>query len=189
MSSALALCAFMGYSAYCPTKYALRGLSDCLRTELKPYNVRVAIAYPPGMRTPGGMCTRLPICCPQVVVRQGSRLKTKRSRKKLKTLSGASQSMSQGTWLLQLVRLCSLSCTSHHAATAVDSYAKGEYHIASGDFGVNLLSRLSGGAYVSVTKRLDLASQTLTAGMQPRTNTVADFFLLPLLAIVGKVQG
>jgi 3-dehydrosphinganine reductase len=41
-----------GYSAYAPSKHALRGLCDVMRIELKPHNVRVSIVYPPDTDTP-----------------------------------------------------------------------------------------------------------------------------------------
>jgi 3-dehydrosphinganine reductase len=41
-----------GYSAYAPSKHALRGLCDVLRIELKQYNVRVSVVYPPDTDTP-----------------------------------------------------------------------------------------------------------------------------------------
>lgn len=37
VSSVLALMAFIGYSPYCPTKYAIRGFADTLRNELLRY--------------------------------------------------------------------------------------------------------------------------------------------------------
>ena len=42
-----------GYSAYGPSKYAVRGFSDVLRLELKPLGMRVSIVFPPDMDTPG----------------------------------------------------------------------------------------------------------------------------------------
>lgn len=42
-----------GYSAYCPSKYAVRGFSDALRLELKPLGIRVSIVFPPDTDTPG----------------------------------------------------------------------------------------------------------------------------------------
>jgi 3-dehydrosphinganine reductase len=42
-----------GYAAYAPAKFAVRGLSDVLRYELKPYNIRLSIVFPPDTRTPG----------------------------------------------------------------------------------------------------------------------------------------
>ncbi|CAH2284145.1 3-ketodihydrosphingosine reductase [Pelobates cultripes] len=42
-----------GYTAYSPTKFALRGLAESLQMEVKPYNVYVTVAYPPDTDTPG----------------------------------------------------------------------------------------------------------------------------------------
>lgn len=42
-----------GYAAYSPAKYAVRGFSDILRLELKPLGIRVSVAFPPDMDTPG----------------------------------------------------------------------------------------------------------------------------------------
>jgi 3-dehydrosphinganine reductase len=42
-----------GYSAYGAAKYAVRGLSDVLRLELKPLGVQVSLVFPPDMDTPG----------------------------------------------------------------------------------------------------------------------------------------
>ena len=42
-----------GYTAYSATKFALRGLVECLQMELKPYNIYVTLAYPPDTDTPG----------------------------------------------------------------------------------------------------------------------------------------
>lgn len=44
---------FAGYSSYAPTKWALRGLADCLHNELQGTGVRVSVAYPPDTDTPG----------------------------------------------------------------------------------------------------------------------------------------
>lgn len=41
--SVLSVMSFVGYSAYAASKYALKGLSDSLRSELLPYNVDVHI--------------------------------------------------------------------------------------------------------------------------------------------------
>jgi 3-dehydrosphinganine reductase len=41
-----------GYSAYGATKYAVVGLADVLRVELKQYNIQVSLAYPPDTNTP-----------------------------------------------------------------------------------------------------------------------------------------
>ncbi len=42
-----------GYTAYSPTKFALKGFCDCLQMELKPYNVRMTLVFPPDVDTPG----------------------------------------------------------------------------------------------------------------------------------------
>ena len=44
-----------GYSAYSPTKFALRGFVECLSMELaaKKCNVNISLAYPPDTKTPG----------------------------------------------------------------------------------------------------------------------------------------
>jgi len=52
VSSGAAFLALFGYSAYAPSKWAVRGLSDVLRYELKPLGIRVTIAMPPDTDTP-----------------------------------------------------------------------------------------------------------------------------------------
>ncbi len=52
VSSGAGLVGLYGYSAYCPSKFALRGLAEGLRAELKPMGIKVAIAYPPDTDTP-----------------------------------------------------------------------------------------------------------------------------------------
>ncbi|MEM6695361.1 MAG: SDR family oxidoreductase [Pseudomonadota bacterium] len=41
-----------GYSAYAPSKFALRGLAEVLRVELAPRGIAVTLAYPPDTDTP-----------------------------------------------------------------------------------------------------------------------------------------
>ncbi len=53
ISSAAGFLAPFGYSAYSPAKYAVRGFSDVLRLEVKPLGLRVSVAFPPDMDTPG----------------------------------------------------------------------------------------------------------------------------------------
>lgn len=53
VSSACGLVGFAGYSPYVPTKFAVRGLADCLRNELKAHEIGVSIYYPSSMDTPG----------------------------------------------------------------------------------------------------------------------------------------
>jgi len=52
ISSLAALIGIYGYTAYAPSKYAVRGFSHCLRAELKPYGIYVSVAYPPDTDTP-----------------------------------------------------------------------------------------------------------------------------------------
>jgi len=52
VSSAAGLIGIYGYSAYCPSKFAVRGLAETLRAELKPMGIGVAITYPPDTDTP-----------------------------------------------------------------------------------------------------------------------------------------
>ena len=52
-SSAAGQVGVYGYSAYSPTKYALRGLAEVLQMELLLENICVQIAYPPDTDTPG----------------------------------------------------------------------------------------------------------------------------------------
>ncbi|EYB96204.1 hypothetical protein Y032_0152g2863 [Ancylostoma ceylanicum] len=51
VSSAAGQCAIYGYTAYAPTKFALRGFADALQMELFPYNINVSILYPPNTDT------------------------------------------------------------------------------------------------------------------------------------------
>jgi short-subunit dehydrogenase len=41
-----------GYSLYSTTKYALVGFSECLRSELKRFNIKVTLVCPPEVKTP-----------------------------------------------------------------------------------------------------------------------------------------
>jgi 3-dehydrosphinganine reductase len=52
ISSMAGLLGIYGYSAYGASKYAIRGLSDVLRAELKPYKIRVSVLYPSDTDTP-----------------------------------------------------------------------------------------------------------------------------------------
>lgn len=52
LSSLAALVGIFGYTAYAPSKYAIRGFSRCLRSELKPYGINVHLVLPPDTDTP-----------------------------------------------------------------------------------------------------------------------------------------
>jgi 3-dehydrosphinganine reductase len=52
ISSGAGLIGVYGYTPYSPSKFALRGLAESLRGELKGAGIQVAIAYPPDTDTP-----------------------------------------------------------------------------------------------------------------------------------------
>ncbi|MEB3224711.1 MAG: SDR family oxidoreductase [Synechococcus sp.] len=52
ISSGAGLVGLFGYTPYSPSKFALRGLAESLRGELKQSGIQVAIAYPPDTDTP-----------------------------------------------------------------------------------------------------------------------------------------
>jgi 3-dehydrosphinganine reductase len=52
VSSGAGLMGIYGYAAYGASKFALRGLAEALRAELKPEGIRVSIIYPPDTDTP-----------------------------------------------------------------------------------------------------------------------------------------
>lgn len=52
ISSGAALLGLFGYGSYGPSKFAVRGLAETLRAELRHDNIGVSIAYPPDTATP-----------------------------------------------------------------------------------------------------------------------------------------
>ncbi len=52
ISSLAGMFGVYGYSAYGPTKFAIRGLSDTLRYELKEHGIGVSVVFPPDTQTP-----------------------------------------------------------------------------------------------------------------------------------------
>jgi 3-dehydrosphinganine reductase len=52
ISSGAALMGLFGYASYGPSKFAVRGLAETLRSELQADNVGVSIVYPPDTETP-----------------------------------------------------------------------------------------------------------------------------------------
>ncbi|MBD1912898.1 SDR family oxidoreductase [Leptolyngbya sp. FACHB-16] len=52
VSSGAGLVGLYGYTPYSPTKFALRGLAEALRGEVKPSGIGVSIVYPPDTDTP-----------------------------------------------------------------------------------------------------------------------------------------
>ena len=53
VSSTAGLIGVFGYSAYSPTKFAVHGLGEVLRAELKPAGIQVSVVFPPDTDTPG----------------------------------------------------------------------------------------------------------------------------------------
>ncbi len=52
VASMAAATAFIGYAAYAPSKFALVGFSEAIRSELGPDGVQVSLLLPPDTRTP-----------------------------------------------------------------------------------------------------------------------------------------
>ena len=52
ISSGAALMGVFGYASYGPSKFAVRGLAESLRAELRSDNIGVSVAYPPDTETP-----------------------------------------------------------------------------------------------------------------------------------------
>lgn len=52
ISSLAAVIGIYGYTAYAPSKYAIRGFSRCLRSELKSFGIEVSVVLPPDTDTP-----------------------------------------------------------------------------------------------------------------------------------------
>jgi 3-dehydrosphinganine reductase len=52
VSSGAGLIGIFGYTAYCPSKFAVRGLAESLRGEVRLSGIHVSIVYPPDTDTP-----------------------------------------------------------------------------------------------------------------------------------------
>jgi 3-dehydrosphinganine reductase len=52
VASGAALVGVYGYSAYCPSKFAVRGLAEVLRVELCTHRIVVTLVHPPDTNTP-----------------------------------------------------------------------------------------------------------------------------------------
>ena len=52
VGSTCSMLSYTGYTAYAPSKYAIKGLADGLRMELDRHNIQVGCIYPPNMDTP-----------------------------------------------------------------------------------------------------------------------------------------
>ena len=70
LSSFAGLVGVFGMGAYGPPKYAVRGLCETLRTELKPRGIHVASVYPTDVDTPG-LAAEIPQHTPEQDAMQG----------------------------------------------------------------------------------------------------------------------
>jgi 3-dehydrosphinganine reductase len=52
ISSVVGYMGVFGYAAYGAAKFAVVGLSECLRQDLLPYNIKISVIYPPDTDTP-----------------------------------------------------------------------------------------------------------------------------------------
>ena len=52
ISSFAGLVGLFGYTAYCPSKFAVRGLCESLHAELRPHGVHIGCVFPPDTDTP-----------------------------------------------------------------------------------------------------------------------------------------
>ena len=52
VSSVAGMIGMYGYTLYCTSKYAIVGFSECLRSELKRFNITVTLVCPPEVKTP-----------------------------------------------------------------------------------------------------------------------------------------
>ncbi len=52
ISSGAGIIGYFGYSAYAPSKFAVRGFTQALRQEMKAHGIGVSIVYPPDTDTP-----------------------------------------------------------------------------------------------------------------------------------------
>lgn len=52
-SSMMGYFGIVGYAGYAPAKFALVGLAEVLRHELKPYGIKISVLFPPDTDTPG----------------------------------------------------------------------------------------------------------------------------------------
>jgi 3-dehydrosphinganine reductase len=53
VSSMMGYFGIIGYATYVPSKFAIVGLAEVLRHELKPYHISFSVLYPPDTNTPG----------------------------------------------------------------------------------------------------------------------------------------
>lgn len=123
-----------------PAKWAVRGLGDVLRTELKPDGITVHQAYPGNMNTPG-----------YEVENQTKPPETKAIE--------AGETLYEPGHVVRPPACCArwggLTCHRHtlQARCICNSVMKGEYHVACGDLGISLLARSVAGAAAPASAR------------------------------------
>ena len=68
VSSSMGTLGFSGYASYAPSKYAVKGLVDCLRNEWASRGVDVSVAFPVDIDTPGHRVENQtkPDCCREI---------------------------------------------------------------------------------------------------------------------------
>ncbi|MCW2941562.1 MAG: hypothetical protein JWN00_4547, partial [Actinomycetia bacterium] len=71
ISSAAGLLGVFGYAPYCASKFAVRGLCETLRQELKPHGISVTAVYPPDVDTPM-LAAETPLKPPELVAISGT---------------------------------------------------------------------------------------------------------------------
>ena len=71
ISSFAGLLGVYGYGAYSPSKFAVRGLAEVLRMELKPHGIHVAAVYPSDVDTPM-LAAENPLKPPETVAVSGN---------------------------------------------------------------------------------------------------------------------
>jgi 3-dehydrosphinganine reductase len=53
VASGAALIGLYGYSSYAPSKFAVRGLAEAVRSEFVPESIAISVVYPPDTDLPG----------------------------------------------------------------------------------------------------------------------------------------
>lgn len=76
VSSMMGYFGIAGYATYAPTKFAIVGLTEVLRNELKPHGITFSILYPPDTDTPGFETENLTKPEETAIMSEGAKLMT-----------------------------------------------------------------------------------------------------------------